>query len=181
MGYCRTTPREIIYGSKQLGGAEMFYLYDDQGYGQLKTFLKLWRSPKTPPGKLLRILLSWCQFCVGISTPVLQNVTTPLPHFESQWILSLRDYLKAVNGYIEIADTIIPPLRRTHDAFIMDLVFISHPKPAHIRKINYCRMYLNVVLLSDIVLPCGTRIDPAAYEGRQDLYYTSPNNQVHQA
>ena len=44
MGNCCTTPREIIYGSKQFGGAGLFHFYNDQGYGQLKTFLKFWHS-----------------------------------------------------------------------------------------------------------------------------------------
>ena len=63
----------------------------------------------------------------------------------------------------------------------MDVVLTcGHFKPAAIRKINYCRMYLNVLLLSDIVMPCGTRLDPAAYEGTRALYFTTPNHYVHQ-
>ena len=76
MGYCRTTPREIIYGSKSLGGASLFHLYDDQGYGQLKTFLKFWRSPTTQPGRLRWILMAWCQYCVGTLSSVLHDVHT---------------------------------------------------------------------------------------------------------
>ena len=53
IGYCRTTPKEIIYGPKQLGGAGFFHLYDDQGYGQLKTYIKFWRLPYTQTGSLL--------------------------------------------------------------------------------------------------------------------------------
>ena len=34
---------------------------------------------------------------------------------------------------------------------------------------------MNVTLLSDIVMPCGIRLDPAAYGGRRDLYYTRPH------
>ena len=83
IGYCRTTPRAIIYGSKRYGGAGLFHLYDDQGYGQLKTFIKFWRSPTTQPGCLLRILMDWCQYCVGTQTAVLQDVHSTWQHFES--------------------------------------------------------------------------------------------------
>ena len=111
MGYCRTTPREIIYGSKCLGGAGLFHLYDDQDYGQLKTFLKMWRTPTTQAGKLLCILMTWCQFCVGTGTSVLHNVHSPWPHFESHWIASIRQYLKSVNGHVEFHSASIHPLR----------------------------------------------------------------------
>ena len=57
----------------------------------------------------------------------------------------------------------------------------NHFSPAGIQKINYCCMYLNVLLLSDIVMPCGTHLDPAAYDGKPTLYWIDTNNQVHQA
>ena len=52
-GYCRTTPREVVYASPRLGGAGLFHLYDEQGFGQVKMFLKMWRSPDTQTGQLL--------------------------------------------------------------------------------------------------------------------------------
>ena len=181
IGYCRTTPREIIYGSKHLGGAGLFHLYDDQGYGQLKTLLKMWRSPGTQTGKLHRILLSWWQYCVCTQSPILQDVHTKWPRFESKWISSIHQYLQSVDGYVELLQPGIAPLRRIQDAFIMDTALAGgHLKPASIRKINYCRMYLNVLLLSDIVMPCGTRIDPADYDGTKALYSINNHNQVHQ-
>ena len=181
MGYCRTTPREIIFGSKYYGGVGLFHLYDDQGYGQLKTFIKFWRSPSTQAGKLLRILLSWCQYCVGTKAAVLQDVHSIWPHFESRWISSLRQYLSTTSGQLELNNSDTAMHRRFHDAHIMDVALTcGRFKAATIRRINYCRMYLNVLVLSDIVMPCGTRFDPAAYEGTKALYFTNPNHQVHQ-
>ena len=181
MGYCRTTPRAVIFGSKRYGGVGLFHLYDDQGWGQLKTFIKFWRSPSTQAGKLLRIVISWCQYCVGTKAGVLQDVHSTWPHFESRWISSLRQYLLTISGHLELTNHGSIPHRRMYDAHIMDVVLTcGHFKPAAIRKINYCRMYLNVLLLSDIVMPCGTRLDPAAYEGTRALYFTTPNHYVHQ-
>ena len=37
--------------------------------------------------------------------------------------------------------------------------------PAALKRLNYCRLYLNVVLLSDITSPDGTHINKAAYDG----------------
>ena len=40
-GYCRMTANDIIYGPKRYGGTGFFHLYDDQGYGQIKMFMKM--------------------------------------------------------------------------------------------------------------------------------------------
>eukprot|EP00957_Ditylum_brightwellii_P000145 11022-Ditylum_brightwellii.AAC.1 len=38
-----------------------------------------------------------------------------------------------------------------------------------IQCINYCRMYLNVTTLADIVLADGTTLDPRIYQGQHSL------------
>ena len=97
-GYCRTMARAVLFGPKRCRGAGFFHLYDDQGYGQLQMFIKLWQSPHSQPGKLLRVVVSWAQYCVGTSSPILQDVTTKWPHFESKWLNSLRNYLRDIGG-----------------------------------------------------------------------------------
>ena len=72
-GYCRNTANAIIYGPKRYGGAGFFHLYDDQGYGQIKTFMKLWRSPSTQGGKLLQVVVSWVQY----TCPTLSQLRVP--------------------------------------------------------------------------------------------------------
>ena len=141
-------------------------MYDDQGYGQIKLFLKLWRSPETQAGKLLRVTMSWAQFCVGTSAPVLQDVVTKWPHFKAKWLKSLRQYLWDINGQIILADNYVPRLQRNKDHFLMDLVLASKKfGPTAIKRINYCQLYLNIVLLSDITSPNGCHLDKAAYKG----------------
>jgi hypothetical protein len=49
----------VLGGPHYLGGAAFFHFYDDQGYGQVKLFIKFWRSPECIPGKLLRITVAW--------------------------------------------------------------------------------------------------------------------------
>ena len=178
MGYCRNTAREILFGPKRYGGAGFFHLYDDQGYGQIRMFMKLWRSPHTQGGKLVRVVHSWAQFCVGTGTPILQNVKTRWPHFKSKWLNSLRNYLRDIGGTIRLHQHGVCSLQRVNDVFIMD-VAISSKKfgPAALKRINYCRMYLNVLLLSDITTPNGKYIDPAAYEGNRRALHSEATGQ----
>ena len=155
-GYCRGTAKDILYGPKKYGGAGFFHLYDDQGYGQIKLFLKLWRSPATQAGELLRITVSWAQFCVGTSTPILQDVGSKWPHFKAKWLKALRNYLRDIGGKICFSENYVPTTQRNKDKFLMDLVLSSKKfGPAAMKHINYCRLYLNVILVSDITSPNG--------------------------
>jgi hypothetical protein len=168
-GYNRHTPLEVVYGPHFLGGAGFFHLYDDQGYGQIRLFMKFWRSPSSKPGKLLRIVFAWAQRCAGIGTSILEDVSTELPHLEAKWFASLRKFLKAVNGTIQICDPPIPPLQRQNDEFLMDVAIRSKKfKGAALRRINYCRMHLNVLFVSDVVTPCGICLDPQMYKGTEE-------------
>ena len=110
-GYCRMTANAIIYGPKKYGGAGFFHLYDNQGYGQLKMFLKLWRSPASQAGKLLSVTVSWAQYGVGTSNPILQDVSSQWPHFKAKWLKSLRQYPRNIGGQISLSDTFVPALQ----------------------------------------------------------------------
>ena len=83
-GYNRNTDKIIIYAPYFLGGCAFFHLYDVQGYGQVKLFVKFWRSPNTQNGKmLLRIAMAWAQYSAGTGVFILvEDTTTALPHLE---------------------------------------------------------------------------------------------------
>ena len=155
---------EVVYGPLFLGGAGFFHLYDDQGYGQVKLFMKFWRSPNNLAGKLLQITMAWHQFSVGTSRPLLEDTSTKLPHLEAKWIASIQSFLNNVDGQLKLGAPFIAPLQHQRDAFIMDVAIQSGKfKPAAMCRLNYCRMHLNVLLLSDIASPCGKEVDPTMY------------------
>jgi hypothetical protein len=87
-GYNRNTSQAIIFGPTYLAGAGFTPLYLLQGEGQILQFLKFWRTD-TPTSRLLRIATAWSQYQSGISTSILTNVHTPLPHQEARWLPSL--------------------------------------------------------------------------------------------
>jgi hypothetical protein len=97
-GYNCNTKRAIIYGPLEYGGGNFRRLHDQQGIGQVHLFMQHWRT-KTTAGKLLRCAVEWAQYCIGTSIPFLEDVTTNLlPHFESKWLKSLREYLAHINA-----------------------------------------------------------------------------------
>ena len=164
-GFNRNTKREILYGPIELGGANFRHLYVEQGIGQVELFLKHWRLNSTA-GKLLRIAVGWFQVQVGTSTSFLEDVHTSLPHLESKWLLSLREFLASIDAFLQLDKTGIPTVQRTHDAHIMDSIMSSGQfTPAEIRRLNYCRLYLQAQTISDLALISGSSLDPAKLMG----------------
>ena len=71
----------------------------------------------------------------GVSWPILYNVDPPLPHFESQWLRVLRDFLKSINARLRLDHTYIPKLQRVNDSPIMDHVLLCKSfKPIDIQR-----------------------------------------------
>jgi hypothetical protein len=175
-GFNRNTAKAVLYGLQCWGGAAFSHLYDIQGFGQLSYLIKSWRSPNTHQGKMIRITLQWAQFCAGASSPILESVDSPLPHLETEWITSLRKYLSEIKGRIQIKHAGVPPKQREHDEYIMDIAInMKKLKPGQLRRINYCRLYLNVTTLSKITNATGNSIDPAALKGDRDQLSAQSN------
>ena len=106
--------------------------------------------------------MSWWQMVAGVSFPLLERPKVPLPHFtsESKLIASIRNYLADVNATIELDKSYIPLLQREHDQHIMDAVINSGKfSTTEIKYINLCRLYLQVVTVSDLATAHGNRID----------------------
>jgi hypothetical protein len=83
--------------------------------------------------------------------------------------VSLRKYLDDIKGTIQVNHPGIPPKTRENDQHIMDIVLQSKKyKPHQIRKINYCRLYMNVTTLSEITNAKGDMIDPAMIERNKE-------------
>ena len=124
-GFNRHTHRAIIFGSTRYGGANFRHLYTVQGAGQIHVFLRYWRSPSTQAGQLLRICVAWLQISAGVSFSVFQDVDTPINHTDSLWMISIRNFLRAIRGQLELSPNFVPKPARENDSFIMDLVIES--------------------------------------------------------
>eukprot|EP00957_Ditylum_brightwellii_P182546 13905814-Ditylum_brightwellii.AAC.1 len=61
----------------------------------------------------------------GWDTPILEDVTSDLPHLEVRWLKSLRDYIKKIDASIEIYRGISYPLQRYGDVHLMPKIIQS--------------------------------------------------------
>jgi exonuclease III len=181
-GYNRNTKKEILYGPLALGGANFRHLYVQQGIGQVATFIRHWRMRSTA-GKLLRIAVSWFQQQTGVSYSILETVNTCLPHLESKWIGSLREFLATTGMHLKLDQSSVPKLQRRYDHHIMDAILASRAfTEPEICRLNYCRLYLKAMTVADIVTIDGKQIDQTKWKGDPSLLSSRTHgNSIYQA
>jgi hypothetical protein len=75
---------------------------------------------------------------------------------EACWFASLRLFLGCIGAQIEVDNSFALPLQREHDSYIMDAVLESGQfMPIEIDQINYCCLFLQAVMVSDLTLADG--------------------------
>jgi hypothetical protein len=137
-GFNCNTSQNVLFVPSKYNGAGFPPFSTEQGVGQLQYFVKQW-SHRTEPGSLLQIAVAWVQLNVGVGFSIFNDVVTSLPHFESEWLHSVQDFLRFVQGRLRLDTSFVPGIQQVNDNFIMDHVLergnFSHKE---VRKINYC-------------------------------------------
>ena len=166
MGYCSNTSKAICYGSWKYGCIDLHRFADKQGIGLVQQFLKHWRTRSTDIGELSEIALAWVQFHSGLGTSLLEDVVTDA-HLPVGIFACLRRFLNSIDATIEVHNPHIPPRQREQDSYIMDWVG-QHGgfTPSQIKRINYVRLYFQVVTVADIATADGTAIRPEFWWGK---------------
>jgi hypothetical protein len=82
--------------------------------------------------------------------------------------------LAHIDGALELTNTHIQSLQRTGDSFLMDKACRSGLfTPAELKRLNYCRLYLNALTLSDVTDAKGNRFAPGILDGTRSVQQSS--------
>ena len=170
MHFPKRTARVLVYGPRSHGGLELGSLATVQGAGKVILLLRHLRTPGQPHALIL-VVLNRFQYMAGVSYDIMQDTRSKLPHLEGIWIPSVREYLGEIQGSMQIAGTHIQPLERHGDQYIMDLVLASDQfKPVEVKFVNYCRLYLRVLTISDLCNASGTHLAEGIHAGQYHHY-----------
>ncbi len=170
------TPRAILFAGPRYGGLSIPELYTDQSYGQLSLLVGHLKMADDI-GQLILNLLSHLQLQVGSSTPVFSNSYPPYAKWiDSSWLTSIWKFTSQIRLGIDIEHQWIPAPARAKDSMIMDLALTFHLTDQQLKSINVCRMYLQVLALSDITAADGKSILPNILHGICDTQHHSPLN-----
>ena len=165
-GYNKNLSNAIIYGSKSYSRLGLHNLYTEQGISQLQALLLSLQS-EGPQHTLSLIAISWAQLLASMGFPILNDVQTLIPHlYPMKWMPSIRQYMPCNNSHVTLEQTFVTPLQCECDIHIMDLVLQHTDHPTTLKIFNTCRMYLQVILLSDIVTANRCNILPGIVQGQ---------------
>jgi hypothetical protein len=165
MGYCSNTSRTLTCLCSSYGGIDFRDLRLEQGIGQITFLIRRLFTPGQVC-ELLNIILSWFQFCASVGNPVFLQPDWQLPHLEGHGLVCIRNFVAYIDAALELTKTHVKPLQRKGDKFLMDRTCNSGLfSPAKLKRLNYCRLYLNVLTLSDVTDAKGTQFAPGILDG----------------
>ena len=85
--------------------------------------------------------------------------SVPLPHLQPmKWIPEIRTFLGKRDLQLKLERSFVPKPQRVNDSFLMDDAIVGSWKVGEIKRINACRLFLGVTLVSDIASIDGTTI-----------------------
>ena len=165
-GYSSKTPRAVVFGPRRFLGIGDRHLYYKQGIVGTLQLLKHIRSG-SKLGTFVQIGLDWTQLHAGVSFPILEETSLSLPHLEPGWFPTTRTFLGGIDASIHIPTTVLPRLLPVDDCILMDDLLCNDYKPSAVKKINLCRLFLQVESLAEICDPTGNCILDSVWQGER--------------
>jgi hypothetical protein len=166
-GVVRTFPVELAYGSVGMQGLGMLRMYDRQGLAALSALVTSLLSPTDLLRQQLLVLLQMQQVEAGVPYQLLEaERRVYLPLVTTTWLTSLWQYLDETG--IKVTGGRALQIRRVGDCFLMPALAREF-RGKELARLNNCRLWLQVLRLSDLVTTDGTQFTSAAWEGARSL------------
>ena len=160
-------PNDIVYGSVQDGGLNLHHLYISQGLFHIEKLVKFF-STDTITGKLLRVSYEMCILEVGIGRNLFELTFHEFGFLLSpSWIKYLWKFTDHYNISIIDRVTFFPLQARAGDVFLMEAFSAQGYSNNQMLILNRCRLYLQVLQLSDIMTGFGNGFTEAI-RGQRD-------------
>ena len=165
LGISRKMKRVAVYAPLELGGIGYPFIgtvQDQKGIGHLVKHLQ-WNKEI---GNDMRILLSAAQLHSGLTTPIMDDTSTPITYLEDGYIAHLRHRLHELKGSVWIENVWVPALQRLKDASLMDRFSQVKGATKHkLRIANECRIFLRVITIAELADINGRFISPDRLDG----------------
>ena len=161
----RHTARSIVFGGELYGGLALPNPFITQGIDKLRLFLGHLRI-QDRTGQLIHIDMSYLQLLAGCGTLFLNQDENNFKWLETGWLQSLWSFASKYSLKFLYPTGWVPPKPRSYDMFLMDFFQQCKLTVKDMRVLNRCRLYLQVLTVSDIMTADGKAILPAIKTGQ---------------
>lgn len=89
--------------------------------------------------------------------------------------ISMRRFLSRMEGTLEVDASHCYPPQRQNDRHLMDLAYESKLFTSkELKRLNYCKLYMQVTMVSDITDVSGNRFQLGVFTGQRELMQSWP-------
>ena len=168
-GICRSFTQDFIYAPLKFQGLGIPHPFVTQMYHHLDMLLRH-PSNRTQTSRYLEGALQAHQLETGTSFGLLQQAYDNTAILVSDtWLKRVWRILEAYDVYVAF-DSPVPRLRTTNDRLLllMEVLIEAEVDQELLKWMNWCRLYLGVVTISDMVTADGRSIRQSILDGVRD-------------
>ena len=110
--------------------------------------------------KTIHILITWYQHASGVTHPILEYIPWPISYVNSTWVKEFIRLLRKYSIQLKIQKKKIPKNQRHNDICIMYEILSINSSITMLKRMNACKILLQVIFLSNMTNNVGTRLPP---------------------
>ena len=171
MGYSSKWPMALRFGSHNYGGLELKNLATTALIKKIHGLQNLLYKPKS--ANAVHLVIAWFQHASGLTTPILEPPHAASKYVNSIWLSNFINLLSThqVQMILKIKFTPLP--QRYNDNALMDDITQLISSEVTLKRLNACRMFLQVTWTSDIANVKGDKILESALKGEKSIHQIS--------
>jgi len=172
----RHMPRAVLFAGPRYGGLSIPEQYTDLGYSHLQ-YLVGHIKMGDDIGDLILSLITHTQLQVGAGVPFF---TLHYPDYakwiDQTWVTDCWKFAHRAGTTVDIEKQWVPKVPREGDITIMDLALTFQLDAFQLRCINMCRLYLQVISVSDLATARGDKLLSTVLKGQHSMHQKSTLN-----
>ena len=166
IGFNRTWPLALRYGSHQFRGLGIRKLEIEATIKKIQCLQSLMEKPDL--SRLIMIALQWQQHIYSVSYPLLTTDKPFIEYGNSKWLNHFTPLLRKHNIHIKLKSFESPIPQRENDVCIVDIITKNVSSKLTLQRLNACRLFLQVTLLSETASVDGKFIKHSILQGKRN-------------
>lgn len=168
IGFNHNLPTALVFGPPKALGLGLPELYTTQGIQHIAHMITLGHKKDDATATLLRGVIEQTKIEVGLGGSLFSHDSRPLQALLTpSWIKSTWDFLSEHELLVEETTPSLQ-LQRQNDVFLVEAFLVAGYNGPHLRRLNWCRLFLHAITLSDICNADGSQLTILAWEGERD-------------
>ena len=171
MGYSSKWPLALRYGSHNYGGLGIKNLATTALIKKIHGMQNLLYKPDS--ANVVHLVIAWFQHASGLTTPILEPPHAASKYVNSIWLSNFINLLSTHQVHIILKRKLTQLPQNYNDNALIDDITKLISSAVTLKRLNACRMCLQVTWTSDIANVKGDKILESALKGEKSIHQIS--------